>query len=209
MSDKRQKHNIYQQRVFNTNVDFFRRSIPEDIERRTERIVALAKLRPSDRVLDVGTGIGVLIPHIQRYGVRYIVGCDLSPEMLAEAKKRYPDILFWCGDVIEIPSQLGPFDAVFFNAMFGNVCNQRDTLKTTSTHLAPAGRMIISHPMGASFTDQLRREDPQLVPHSLPSQNKLAKLTKGLPLKVRHFQDEEQLYLCLIQQVASLSDSEG
>lgn len=206
MFDERQRHNRYQRRIFKTSVEFFRQPIPEDVQRRTEHIVATARLSPNDRVLDVGTGIGVLIPYIERYGVRYIVGCDLSPEMLAEARKCYPHVLFWCGDVIDLPRELGPFDVVFFNAVFGNVWNQRDTLQTTSTHLTPAARIIISHPMGASFTVQLRREDPQLVPHPLPKEKLLAELIESLPLRVQHFQDEERLYLCVLQHLAALSN---
>ncbi len=89
-ADNRQQHNLYQQRVFDTSVECFRQAIPADVEKRTEKIIAAANLMAGHRVLDVGTGIGVLIPHIQRFGVRYIVGCDLSAAMLSEAQKRYP-----------------------------------------------------------------------------------------------------------------------
>ena len=99
--------------------------------------------------MDVGTGIGVLIPHIQRYGVRNIVGCDLSAGMLAEAQLRYPEVRYWQGDVIDLPDELGPFDVVFFNGMFGNVWSQRDALEKVSAQLSQTGRILISHPLGA------------------------------------------------------------
>jgi SAM-dependent methyltransferase len=200
-ADNRQQHNLYQQRIFDTSVECFRQAIPADVEKRTEQIVAAANPIASDRVLDVGTGIGVLIPHIQRFGVRYIVGCDLSAAMLSEAKKRYPNVRFWCGDVIDIPRELGPFDVVFFNAVFGNMWNQRHALVSTSAHLTPSGRIIISHPMGATFAKQLRAKDPKMIPHSLPSEKGTAELIRGLPIKIQHVSDEKHLYLCILQHV--------
>lgn len=203
MSDKLRQHNLYQQKTFSKEIDTFQQPIPEDVKQRTAYIVACAKLTSHDRVLDVGTGIGVLIPYIQQYGVNYIVGCDLSPAMLAEAQRRYPDVYFWCGDVNDIPQTLGPFDVALFNAMFGNVWSQRDTLTNISRQLTQAGRIIISHPMGSAFVRELRRQDRQKVPHLLPDESQLAELIRDLPLRVTHFQDDELLYLCILGYTSS------
>lgn len=198
--DHRRQHNLYQRRVFDTSVELFRQPIPADIQKRTEQIVVAAELTANDRVLDVGTGIGVLIPHIQRFGVQEIVGCDLSEPMLAEARKRYPDVKFWRGDVIDIPPALGLFDAIFFNAVFGNVWNQRETLEISAGLLTRNGRIIISHPMGVAFAEALRAEDPRMIPHPLPSENRIAELIEDLPLKVQVFRNDEHLYLCVLEQ---------
>lgn len=196
--DTRHAHNLYQQCVFEQNVDFFRQPIPEDVQRRTAEIVAVANLKPRDRVLDVGTGIGVLIPHIQRSGVRHIIGCDLSEPMLTEARKRYPEVQFWCGDVIDFPRALGPFDAIFFNAVFGNMWDQRETLRVAAGLLNQNGRIVISHPMGAAFAEKLAAEDPKMVPHPLPSKDSVPELIRNLPLRVHTFRDEKDLYLCVL-----------
>ncbi len=203
----RQAHNLYQQRVFEDNVDFFKKPIPEDVQRRTVEIVAAANLKREDRVLDVGTGIGVLIPYIQRFGVRDIIGCDLSEPMLAEARKRYPEVKFWCGDVIDFPPALGPFDAIFFNAVFGNMWDQRETLKVSAGLLRQNGRIIISHPMGAAFAQKLAAEDPKMVPHPHPSQDRIEELIRNLPLEVQTFRDEKDLYLCVLIKRETLQGS--
>ncbi len=203
----RQAHNRYQQRVFKKNVDFFKKSIPEDVQRRTAEIVAAAELEPGDRVLDVGTGIGVLIPHIQRFGVRDIIGCDLSEPMLAEARRRYPEVKFWCGDIVDFPETLGLFDAIFFNAVFGNMWDQRETLKVSAGRLTQSGRIIISHPMGAAFAEKLAAEDPRMVPHPLPSKDRVTELTRDLPLDVQIFRNDTDLYLCVLNKRENLQGS--
>lgn len=203
--DPRQAHNRYQRSIFDDQVDFFRQPIPEDVKQRTAQIVAAASLKAGDRVLDVGTGVGVLIPHIRRFGVRDIIGCDLSESMLAETRKRHPELKFWCGDVIDLPSALGRFDAIFFNAVFGNLWDQQETLRISAGHLTPDGRMIISHPLGAGFAKKLAAEDPKMVPHSLPGKRRIAELIRDLPLKVQVFRDEQDLYLCVLDLVPDTS----
>lgn len=199
--DTRQQHNLYQQRTFDESVECFRQPIPEDVQQRTEQIVAAANMKAGDRVLDVGTGTGALIPHIQRRGVRHIVGCDLSAAMLAEAQKRHPNARFWRGDVVDLPLELGPFDVVFFNAVFGNMWNQRRALTASLAHLTSNGRIIISHPMGAAFAEQLRIKDPKMVRHPLPNEKRAAELIRDLPLRVQCYRDEERLYLCVLRHV--------
>ena len=199
MVDARRQHNRYQHEMFDSRVDSFKKKIPLEVRQRLQQIVMAAKLTAQDSVLDVGTGIGVLIPYIQDYHVRRIVGCDLSAAMLAEAKFRHPGALFVYGDIIDFSLSLGRFDAIFFNAMFGNIWDQRSTLEKASSLLQVRGRIIISHPLGASFVKQLSYEDPKLVPHPLPSLYQLAVLVEGLGLDVHRLEDRADLYICVLQ----------
>src|SRR5207245_15029 len=99
---------------------------------RTGLIVAAAGLSAGSTVVDVGTGTGVLIKHFLEEGVcaQDITGCDLSGNMLEEARRRYPDVNFWQGDFVEFDGPSGSADAVFFNACFGNILDQDRALQT-------------------------------------------------------------------------------
>jgi len=48
-------------------------------------------LGPGSRVLDVGSGAGALIPHLQRAGVADVLALDLSAGMLGKLRRRLPD----------------------------------------------------------------------------------------------------------------------
>ncbi len=135
MKKGREEHNKYQQHLFTRKVKDFSVPISPEVQQRLQRIVATAQLMKGERVLDGGTGIGVLTRYFRSYGIEYIVGCDLSSVMLAEAQRRHPDVIFWCGDIIDLPANLRPFDAIFLNAMFGNVWNQQETLSKVSEFL--------------------------------------------------------------------------
>ncbi len=198
MVDGLRIHNAYQRQAFDDSVAWFREPIPENVKRRMRRIVAAACVRSTDRVLDVGTGTGALIPFIRRRGTHRIMGCDLSPAMLAEARRRYPSVTFWQGDVLHLPRAFGVFDVVFFNAMFANLWDQAKVLRAISGRLAVGGRIVISHPMGAGFVRGLKAGHDRLIPRGLPDASELASLIRYLPLRKRRFQDEPDLYLCVL-----------
>ena len=64
--DNRQAHNQYQRALFRDEVNRFREPTPREVVPRLKRIVELAKLERSDRVLDVGTGTGTTGPRFHR-----------------------------------------------------------------------------------------------------------------------------------------------
>ncbi len=51
---------------------------------------AVPGLGPHSRVLDVGSGTGCLLPHLQARGVADILAVDLSAMMLEQLQKRFP-----------------------------------------------------------------------------------------------------------------------
>jgi hypothetical protein len=53
--------------------------------------------------------------------------------------------------------------------------------------------------MGKAWHERLRRSDVDMVPHALPDQESLQSLIWDLPLRLRSFQDEADLYLALLQ----------
>jgi ubiquinone/menaquinone biosynthesis C-methylase UbiE len=60
------------------------------VQRLADIVAALPGLGPSSRVLDVGSGTGCLIPHLQARGVRDILAVDVSSAMVQQLQKLYP-----------------------------------------------------------------------------------------------------------------------
>lgn len=197
---ERQRHHVYQQDFFDKNVEFFTRPIPEDVEQRTELIVSQVGLSEHSRLLDVGTGTGVLIKHFLAHGVQphNIVGCDLSKQMMEQAKAKSPGSSFWLGDVSELPSEFGKFDAIFFNACFANLYDPKATVGIVRSRLNTGGHIVISQPVGRQFVEQLHHFEPQLVPHHLPSNDELVSWCREFKLSLSHFRDEGKFYLAIL-----------
>ena len=75
----------------------------------------VAVLAGGGRVVDVGTGPGHVAAHLAHSGAR-VTGIDLSPEMVAQARQRFPDLRFEVGDLTNL---LRPPDAPGWSAVTG------------------------------------------------------------------------------------------
>jgi demethylmenaquinone methyltransferase / 2-methoxy-6-polyprenyl-1,4-benzoquinol methylase len=68
---------------------------------------------PVERALDVGTGTGVGARALRkRFPAAEVVGTDMAPEMLAEARRLAPEVTFVQGDASSLPFDDASFDLV-------------------------------------------------------------------------------------------------
>lgn len=68
-------------------------------------------------LLDVGCGFGDLHGHVKS---RRYVGCDISPEVLAVARKQFADVSFEERDILAQPYAPGSFDYVCMSGLFNH-----------------------------------------------------------------------------------------
>jgi ubiquinone/menaquinone biosynthesis C-methylase UbiE len=110
--------------------------------------LALEDLPPPRRVLDLGTGTGVVaLALAERYAEAEIVGIDLSPAMIEEARRKLPPELagrvrFEVGDASALACPDGDFELVVLSNMIPFV----DELARV---VAPGGTLVLSFSRGA------------------------------------------------------------
>jgi ubiquinone/menaquinone biosynthesis C-methylase UbiE len=75
------------------------------------------------RILDVGCGVGWRFQELIKYGARRenLVGIDLLPSMIEQAKKNNSDIDFRCGSADALPFRRETFDIVMQFVMFTSI----------------------------------------------------------------------------------------
>lgn len=183
-----------QRRYFNHLADVFDRPQPADVMKRLREIVAAAELRPADAVLDAGTGAGVLLPLIQSYRPSRVLACDLAELMLERASRNSPGVRFFQCDVVRAPLKAGCLDAIFMNAMFGNLADKAAVCSHAARALKPGGRLIVSHPEGKAFVDQLRAAGDLFI-EPFPTQQQFLELLTPVGLDPILFRDEPKLYV--------------
>jgi demethylmenaquinone methyltransferase/2-methoxy-6-polyprenyl-1,4-benzoquinol methylase len=113
--------------------------------------VRALKIQPGERVLDVAAGTGTSSKALARAGAQ-VVALDFSPGMVAEGRRRHPDIDFIVGDAEALPFPAASFDAVTISFGLRNVSNPQVALGEMYRVLKPGGRIVIcefSHPPGA------------------------------------------------------------
>src|SRR3989338_6938151 len=85
-----------------------------------EKFVSLVKQSGGKKVLDLGCGSGIQSKQLFQAGLE-VVGFDLSPEIIRQAKKRVPGAKFIVGDMTILDKRIYPelaegFDGVFAQA---------------------------------------------------------------------------------------------
>ncbi|KAI3429362.1 hypothetical protein D9Q98_005457 [Chlorella vulgaris] len=205
----RQEHAEMQSKYFDRAIGSLKASITPAVHAKLARVAAgVPGLGAASRVLDAGAGEGALIPHLQALGVQDILAVDVSPTMVEALQQRAgPEstlgndacVRTWLGEIVDLPYYLGPFDAVFFNSVFGNLYDPHEALLRACFLSRPGSYIVISHPLGRAWHERFRAANLQLVPHELPQSADLASMVRDLPLQLVTVKDDEDLYLALLQ----------
>ncbi|NUN51062.1 MAG: methyltransferase domain-containing protein [Candidatus Brocadiae bacterium] len=125
-------------------------SIPRDLVARFVGVgnpFPAARIRPGERVLDVGCGCGLDVFVAARLaGPRgSVVGVDLTPAMLARprrAARRFPTASFLTARAEKLPFPDASFDLVLSNGVL-NLCPDKDAaFRELRRVLRPGGRLV-------------------------------------------------------------------
>ena len=104
----------------------------------------LEKVDPQsgEKVLDIAAGTGTSSMALKLPGVE-VVAADFSKGMLAEGKKRYPELEFVFADAMKLPFKNNEFDVVTMSFGLRNVQDRDKALGEFLRVLKPAGRLVI------------------------------------------------------------------
>jgi len=190
-----QRVNRLQRETFDKLYHLFEPPLPEGVPERLEKIVEHGRIRRGDTVLDVGTGTGILIPIIQKYEPMGIYACDLSQAMLEQLNsKKYANVETIVADVRDLNLPDNSIDVVLINACYGNIVDKRGAFTNLSRMVKPQGRMVISHPLGKSFTRSMR-ERASFPLDPFPEKQEAEKLFLPFGFEIETFIDEPGLYI--------------
>ncbi|MFT5435142.1 MAG: SAM-dependent methyltransferase, partial [Myxococcota bacterium] len=94
------------------------------------------------RVLEIGSGLGDLLGAVKP---TFGVGVDFSPKMVAQARRRHPDLHFVVGDAADLPIKGGTFDAIILSNLVGDLVDVQRVLEQLPSVCTPETRIIVSH----------------------------------------------------------------
>ncbi len=122
-----------------------------------QSLIDLLAPKPKERILDLGCGSGQLTANIREV-TKYVIGMDLSLDMIKEAKENYPFIPFVLGDGADFLFD-EPFDAIFSNATLHWITQYREVIECMYDNLKEGGRIVLEFGGKGnvrSIIDQLR-----------------------------------------------------
>jgi SAM-dependent methyltransferase len=191
----------HQRACFNRAVEAFDVPQPPAVLERLRQVVEVAAIAPGETVLDVGAGVGVLVPFIRDYRPGRIIACDLAERMLERLTSKYPEVAAYRADIAQLELPVESVDVIFMNAMYGNIADKPAAHGNVVRMLRPGGRLLVSHPEGRAFVDHLRA-DSELFIEPYPTQAEFAAALAPHGLVVTQFRDEAELYVMVACKVA-------
>ena len=186
--------NELQRQSFDRLYQLFEPPLPEGVPERLERIVASGEIVEGATVLDVGSGTGIMVPLIRKYEPARIYACDLSSAMLGQLSKNYSYAETILGDVRDLDLPDGSLDVVFVNACYPNIVDKATAFSNISRMLRPGGRLVISHPLGKSFIEVIKKSTPFPL-DDFPERADAEALLRAFGFAIKDFFDEPELYL--------------
>jgi ubiquinone/menaquinone biosynthesis C-methylase UbiE len=108
--------------------------------------------KPGDRVLDLGCGPGSLWSHwtTRLAGHGGLIGVDIAPRMVAQARKKFPAGDFRVGSMLEIPVESGAIDLVIASSTLHHLPDTvlPQALAEIKRVLAEHGTLVGREPVG-------------------------------------------------------------
>jgi len=199
------KHEITnpkQKDFFNEKADVWDKITVHNLQK-VQYIVELLEVQSDDRILDVGTGTGIMIPFYEKYLVNgCVVAIDYSEKMIDVARVKFPAedhplVSFVVSDVYNLAYD-SAFSLVVCYSCFPHFVDQLLAIKILSKSLRKGGRLVVAHSESANKINGVHMNGGVEIKNDfLPSMEQLKKLMKDNGLTVTFERDDENYFICL------------
>ena len=157
--------------------------------RKVAFIIDALKLKPTDTVLDVGCGTGVLIPYLAgKCGS--VLAVDEAEKMIetAAAKYQYPNVEF---KAVSFESIDGKFDKIIMYSMFPHFNDQAAAVRRAAGLLKNGGKLMIAHSQSRDEINHMHKS----MSLKLPSAVEFAALLASAGLRISQTVDSGEMYV--------------
>ena len=157
----------------------------------------------STRILDVGTGTGVLLPFIRQFSPQsYIQAIDIAAGMIEIAQKKYAGWgkVDWYVSDIEQPTERGKFDQIILYSVFPHLTNKTGTVSYLINHcLTDEGELLIAHAQSRKFLNHLHKhKDKRVCNDSLIAVEKQCAIFEREGLEIIDADESDQYYYIVL-----------
>lgn len=160
-------------------------------------------LKEGQRILDAGTGTGILIPFLLKAvgSSGHITAIDYAEKMIKICESKFgsnPNVTFKVDDIEASSLPSSHFDAVICFGLFPHLEHKDQALNQLNRVLRVAGKLIIAHALSSSEI-QTRHESlsPIVALDVMPTKRQMKQMLKTAGFGKIQLTDKPRLYLCI------------
>ncbi|MBS6508960.1 MAG: methyltransferase domain-containing protein [Paraclostridium bifermentans] len=178
-------------------------SIIEVNEEKINTLLSKLNITDNSKVLDIGTGTGVLIPFLKSLNPNgYIKGVDISSEMLNIAREKFRNIEKVSFELVDVEKDVinETYDSIVLYSMFPHLKDKTNTIKKlVEKNLGKSGQLIIAHSNSREFLNNMHKEKNECVSEDrlIPVIDQRCLFEKAGLKVVDSFEDNEIYYLVI------------
>lgn len=199
--------NPRQREFFNEKAEVWDEITIHDLEK-VQCIIDLLEIQSAEKILDVGTGTGILIPFYEKnLGEGSVIAFDYSEKMIEIAlskfpKKDHPMISFLVSDLYDIEFN-EEFDLVMCYSCFPHFVDQPLAVQILSKALKKGGRLVVAHSESADKINNVHMNAGVEVKNDfLPSMGQLEQMMEENGLAVTFTRDDESYFICIAEKAS-------
>ncbi|MHA1618427.1 MAG: class I SAM-dependent methyltransferase, partial [Promethearchaeota archaeon] len=190
---------------FNTRAEDWD-NIVTHIPEKVAYIVNLLEISPEARILDVGTGTGILIPYLSSKlsSKGEITAIDYSEGMITVASQKYPKteyprVSFLVQDAYEAP-MTAQYDVIVCYSCFPHFPDKPKILAHFVQGLAPGGKFMIAHSDSRDGINNIHKDASDTVTEdNLPPMQEMIDMAEKVGLKIRNTIDSADYFILLAE----------
>lgn len=140
------------------------------------KIIELSTVKNGSKILDVGTGTGVLVSYLLDTFPSSLTAIDISDNMISIAKSKYigRDVNFVTGDIMDYNE--GGFDYVFLYSVYPHFTDKKILFKHLHSIMNIEGKIVIAHSQSKEKINEVHSKSDHFQNHVLQSGTSTSKI---------------------------------
>lgn len=166
-------------------------------EKKLNRIIEMTGIKPRAKILDVGTGTGVLVKFLLATAPAKIVAIDIAENMIAVAQEKYPNearVEFRVADIREFKED--GFDYIFLYSVYPHFDDKERLFSHLASLLKEDGKIVIAHSESKEKINA-RHAGSQVVKDDLLPAAEVTSLVMAKYFSVEKVIDDAEMYYLL------------
>lgn len=182
-------------REFFNNVAFEWDKMCNHDDVKLKKIIDLSSIRNNAKILDVGTGTGILLSYLLEKSPLQITAIDISENMIVVAKEKYKGngVEFIVKDIMEF-NETG-FDYIFIYSAYPHFNNKEALFKHLLARLNKDGKIIIAHSESKEKINQIHSKNDTVKHDVLPAAEVTTKIMSKYFTIDKVIDSEEMYYI--------------